>query len=135
METQLRNTERLVVGDTQMADGREWEVEAAEIQLGKVQVLWKELGREERRWTEHEPGTALLIRRAVSRAAVRMIKNASNVSATDRMIRNGTTWTALTASEVPGGVLIRWEYDGAVHPHLHDPAEGLYVETTAELPA
>lgn len=135
METQIRNAERLNPGDTHVVDGREWEVEASEIQLGQVQVLWKAVGGEERRWTEHDPGTALLIRPATVGYAVLMIKNASAISASDRMTRNGRTWKAVSVSEVPGGVLIGWEYDGAVHPHLHDPAEGLDVETTAQRPA
>jgi hypothetical protein len=132
---QLRNAERLVVGDTQIADGREWQVEAAEIQGGKVQVLWKEAGGEDRRWTEHDPHTALRIRPAITRQSVRMIKNARNVSVKDRAFRKGSMWTAVSVAQVPGGVLIEWEYDGALHPHLHDPAEGLYLETTAEVPS
>ena len=134
VEMQLRNSERLAIGDIQCMDGRQWEVEASEVQMGKVQVLWKAVGGQERRWTEHDPGMPLRIRPGTVQRRMRMIKNAAAISAADRMVRNGKTWTAVSVSDAPGGVLIGWDYDGAVHTHLHNPAEGLYVETTAELP-
>lgn len=51
----VKNVETLAPGDTRTMDGRIWEVEAAEIQDGMMQVLWR--SGDERRWDERAPGS------------------------------------------------------------------------------
>lgn len=124
----IKHAEGLRPGDTQDGKGQLWEIEAAEMQDGMIQVLWK-CG-EERRWDEYAPGTPIIVTPAPAVEWVRMIKNAVSLCVGDRLVGPENPPYAVTAVEPsPPRVLVEWSNGRGVRVREYDPKTGVLVET------
>lgn len=125
----VKNVETLAAGDTRVADGRTWEVEAAEIQDGMMQVLWR--SGDERRWEEHAPGSPIIVaqKAPVGAERIRMIKNAGALVPGDRRVGPDVPpFRVIGAERVGPTVVIEWSNGVATRVRDYDPFDGVLVE-------
>lgn len=124
----IKNVETLSPGDRQILGDVEWVVEAAEMQDGKMQVLWRH--DEERRWDEHHPGTPVIITSSVEEEpTVRMIKNASALIAGDRRVGPDNPPYEVAGVEMTGStVIVEWTNGTAIRVREYDANAGILVE-------
>lgn len=122
-------------GDRQVVDGKEWVVEAAEMQDGRMQVLWRGAV-EERRWDEYEPGAPVVVSPALKAEWVRRIKNAADLVPGDRRV--GTKQPPFTVADIDASgpvVVVEWTNGAAIRVREYEPHVGILVESRAEEPA
>lgn len=129
----VKNVEALAPGDTRIMDGRTWEVEAAELQEGMMQVLWR--SGDERRWDEHAPGSPIIVDRVADPGIerIRMIKNAGALAPADRRIGHDVPGYGVVGVERVGGtVVVEWSNGIATRVREYDPFDGVLVDTIVE---
>ncbi|HEX8393896.1 MAG TPA: hypothetical protein VF665_16255 [Longimicrobium sp.] len=125
----IRNAERLVRGDVREMDHRVWEVEAAEIQHGMVQVLWR-CG-EDRRWDEYAPGTPVIVAdpEPAAQARRRMISTAAALAPGDQRVGPDSPPFRVVGTEpFEGRVVVEWSNGVATRVREYDPFDGILVE-------
>lgn len=124
----IKNVEALSVGDLQLLGEVEWVVEAAEMQDGKMQVLWRH--DEERRWDEMQPGTPVVVSSVPAEPSVRMIKNASALVPGDRRVGPDNPPYEVAGVEHSGStVVVEWTNGTAIRVREYDPNAGVLVES------
>ena len=124
----IKKAEALKPGDRRLAGGEEWVVEAAELQEGLMQVLWR--NGEERRWDEYAPDCPLLVDPVPAPQRVRLIKNAAELALGD--VRIGAVHPPYVVSHVERSsdrVIVEWTNGSAIRVREYDPHEGILVET------
>jgi hypothetical protein len=129
----IKKAEELKPGDRRVAGGEEWVVEAAEIQDGFMQVLWRR--GEERQWSEYAPESPLLVEPVPAPQRVRLIKNAAELVPGD--VRIGSLHPPYVVSHVERSsdrVLVEWTNGSAIRVREYDPYEGIPVETEQQVP-
>lgn len=125
----IRNAEALLPGDRRMVGSTSWVVVAAEMQEGRMQVIWWDED-EERSWDEYEPGTPVLVTPAKETLWVRGIKNASALVPGDR--RLGTEQPPFTVAGVDATgpmVVVEWTNGAAIRVREYEPHVGILVES------
>ena len=126
----VRNAEALRPGDTQLLNGTVWTVEAAEMQDGMVQVLWR--ATDDRKWDEYPPGTPLIVTALEAVKRVRAIKNAANLVVGDRRVSTASPPYEIVAVEnTSGRVVVEWSNGSAIRVTEHDPFAGVLVQSRA----
>jgi hypothetical protein len=129
----IRNAEHLRPGDTQERGGQRWVVEAAEMQDGVMQVLWR--SGEERRWDELPPGVAVVVSPAESADRVRRIKHAAELEEGDRLVGRGwPPYEAAAVERTPTRIVVEWTNGSAVRVKEYQPNEGVPVESVVTRP-
>ncbi|HEY0037754.1 MAG TPA: hypothetical protein VGB66_13750 [Longimicrobium sp.] len=129
----IRNAEHLRPGDSQERNGRRWVVEAAEMQDGMMQVLWR-CG-DERRWDEFPPGVPVVVSPGESAERLRRVKQASDLVEGDRLAGPGWPPYEAAAVEREGTrIVVEWTNGSALRVKEYDPGEGVLVETLVTRP-
>lgn len=124
----IRNSEHLRPGDTQERGGRTWVVEAAEMQDGMMQVLWR--SGDERRWDEFPPGVPVVVTPVESAERVRRIKPAGEIVEGDRLADRGwPPYEAAAVERTPTRTVVEWTNGSAVKVKEYHPSEGVLVES------
>lgn len=130
----VKNVEALAPGDIRMMDGRTWEVQAAELQDGMMQVLWR--SGDDRRWDEHAPGSPIIVDREAAAGVerIRMIKNAGALAPGDRRIGHDVpAYSVVGAERVGGKVVVEWSNGVATRVREYDPFDGVLVDALIEI--
>jgi hypothetical protein len=128
----IKNVETLRPGDVQFVEGETWEVEAAELQDGMMQVLWR--SGEERRWDERAPGTPVIVEAGPAvQKRVRMIKNAAALLPGDQRVGLADPPYLVTRTEQMGSkVVVEWSNGVATRVREYDSSDGVLVEVAVE---
>ncbi|HEU4456445.1 MAG TPA: hypothetical protein VFR81_25480, partial [Longimicrobium sp.] len=109
----IKKAEELKPGDRRLAGAEEWVVEAAELQEGLMQVLWRR--GEERQWSEYAPENPLLVEPAPEPQRVRLIKIAAELAPGD--VRIGSLKPPYVVSHVERSsdrVVVEWTNGSAI---------------------
>lgn len=120
-------------GTVEKWENRTWAVEAAEIQDGMMQVLWR--SGDERRCDEHAPGSPIIVDQetAAGKQRILMIKSAGALAVGDR----GLDVLAFHVSGVEragSAVMVEWSNGVATRVRNYDAFDGVLVEVVDLFP-
>lgn len=106
-----------------------WVVVAAELQEGRMQVIWWD-GDQARSWDEYEPGTPVLVSPVNEALWVRGIKNASALVPGDRRVGTENPPFTVAGLDATGSmVVVEWTNGAAIRVREYEPHIGILVDS------